>query len=243
MCTFVNYYYFFHMIKRQLPNIITGFNLVSGCISIVLSFSHHYEWAILAIFLAAVFDFFDGFVARLLNVMSPMGKEMDSLADVVSFGVAPAMVLFCYMIELGTQNQISGWQTYLPYFIFVVPMFSALRLAKFNLDTRQTISFLGLPTPANALFLSTLVLLPSEWSFIHNSYFLLFISYFTSWMLVSEIPLFALKFKTFSWKENRIKFIFLAGVVLLIVLFSTIAVPFIVVWYVVLSLINNSFKF
>lgn len=227
------------MIKRQIPNFVTGFNLVSGCVSIVLSFSHQYEWAIIAIFIAAVFDFFDGFVARLLDVMSPMGKEMDSLADVVSFGVSPAMVLFCYMIELNVKQQVTGLQSYLPYLIFIVPMFSALRLAKFNLDTRQTTSFLGLPTPANALFLSTLVLLPEEWTWIHNTYSILILAAITSWMLVSEIPLFAMKFKNFSWKDNQIKFIFLTGVVILALIFTKIAVPFIVIWYLLLSLINN----
>lgn len=227
------------MIKRQIPNFVTGFNLVSGCISIVLSFSHQYEWAIIAIFIAAVFDFFDGFAARLLGVMSPMGKEMDSLADVVSFGVSPAMVLFCYMTESAEIQHVSGWQSFLPYLIFIVPMFSALRLAKFNLDTRQTTSFLGLPTPANALFLSTLVLLPAEWTFIHNTYIILILAAITSWMLVSEIPLFAMKFKNFSWKDNRIKFIFLAGVIVLALIFTKIAVPFIVIWYLLLSMIDN----
>lgn len=227
------------MIKKHIPNFITGFNLVSGCISIVLSFSHQYEWAIAAIFIAAVFDFFDGFAARLLGVMSPMGKEMDSLADVVSFGVSPAMVLFCYMLQINEKQEITGLLSYLPYLIFMVPMFSALRLAKFNLDTRQTTSFLGLPTPANALFLSTLVLFPAEWTFIHNPYTLLIIAAITSWMLVSEIPLFALKFKNFSWKDNKIKLIFLVGMIVLALIFTKIAVPFIVVWYILLSLINN----
>jgi CDP-diacylglycerol--serine O-phosphatidyltransferase len=230
------------MIKRQIPNFVTGFNLVSGCISIVLSFSHQYEWAIIAIFIAAVFDFFDGFAARLLNVMSPMGKEMDSLADVVSFGVSPAMVLFCYMMESSELQHVTGWQSLLPYLIFIVPMFSALRLAKFNLDTRQTTSFLGLPTPANALFLSTLVLLPAEWSLIHNTYTILVLAAITSWMLVSEIPLFAMKFKNFSWKDNKIKFIFLVGVVALAVVFTKIAVTFIVIWYLTLSLVDNLTK-
>ncbi len=227
------------MIKKHIPNTITGFNLVSGCISIVLSFSHQYEWAIAAIIIAAIFDFFDGFAARILNVMSPIGKEMDSLADVVSFGVSPAMILFCYMTELTTKQNLSGWVTFLPYLIFIVPMFSALRLAKFNLDTRQTTSFLGLPTPANALFLSTLVLLPQEWIFIHNVYFLLIISAITSWMLVSEIPLFALKFKNFSWKDNSEKFIFVIGIIPLAIIFNYKAIPFIILWYVCLSIGMN----
>jgi CDP-diacylglycerol---serine O-phosphatidyltransferase len=227
------------MIKKQIPNMITGFNLVSGCISIVLSFSHQYEWAIIAIFMAAVFDFFDGFAARLLKVSSPIGVEMDSLADVVSFGVSPAMILFCYMIEMTTQQGVSGWQSYLPYFVFIVPMFSAFRLAKFNLDTRQTESFLGLPTPANAMFLSTLVILPESWGFIHNSYTLLVIAIITSLLLVSEIPLFSLKIKNLSWKDNKIKFIFLAGALVIMGFLTVISIPFVILWYIILSVINN----
>lgn len=227
------------MIKKQIPNMITGFNLVSGCISIVLSFSHQYEWAIIAIFMAAVFDFFDGFAARLLKVSSPIGVEMDSLADVVSFGVSPAMILFCYMIEMGVQQGVSGWQSYLPYFVFIVPMFSAFRLAKFNLDTRQTESFLGLPTPANAMFLSTLVILPESWGFIHNSYTLLIIAIITSLLLVSEIPLFSLKIKNLSWKDNKIKFIFLAGALVIMGFLTVISIPFVILWYIILSVINN----
>lgn len=227
------------MIKKQIPNMITGFNLVSGCISIALSFSHQYEWAIIAIFMAAVFDFFDGFAARLLKVSSPIGVEMDSLADVVSFGVSPAMVLFCYMIEMTTQQGVSGWQSYLPYFVFIVPMFSAFRLAKFNLDTRQTESFLGLPTPANAMFLSTLVILPESWGFIHNSYTLLIIAIITSLLLVSEIPLFSLKIKNLSWKDNQIKFIFLAGALVIMGFLTVISIPFVILWYIILSVINN----
>jgi CDP-diacylglycerol--serine O-phosphatidyltransferase len=230
------------MIKKHIPNIVTGFNLISGCISIVFSFSHQYELAIIAIFIAAVFDFFDGFVARLLNVMSPIGKEMDSLADVVSFGVSPAMVLFCYMIEMTSNQSITDVQKYLPYLIFIVPMFSALRLAKFNLDTRQSVSFLGLPTPANALFLSTLILLPKEWAFIHNIYLLLAISIVTSFMLVSEIPLFAMKFKSFSWKQNSEKYIFLMGIIPIAVVFSYQAIPFVILWYVFLSIGFNIFQ-
>lgn len=227
------------MIKKQIPNTITGLNLVSGCISIIFSFSHQYEWAIFAIFMAAVFDFFDGFVARLLKVSSPIGVEMDSLADVVSFGVSPAMILFCYMSQMNVDNHIEGWQQYLPFAIFIVPMFSAYRLAKFNLDTRQTVSFLGLPTPANAMFLSTLVLLPKSWEFVHNSYTLLALAAITSALLVSEIPLFALKFKNFTWKDNKIKVIFLAGVVAIVAFLNIISVPFIILWYILLSVIQN----
>ncbi len=227
------------MIKKQIPNTITGLNLVSGCVSIIFSFSHQYELAIIAIFMAAVFDFFDGFVARLLKVSSPIGVEMDSLADVVSFGVSPAMILYCYMTQMNVDNQIEGWQQYLPFAIFIVPMFSAYRLAKFNLDTRQTVSFLGLPTPANAMFLSTLVLLPKSWEFVHNSYTLLALAAITSALLVSEIPLFALKFKNFTWKDNKIKLIFLAGVVAIVAFLNIISVPFIILWYILLSVIQN----
>jgi CDP-diacylglycerol--serine O-phosphatidyltransferase len=146
------------------------------------------------------------------------------------------------MIEMTSNQSITDVQKYLPYLIFIVPMFSALRLAKFNLDTRQSVSFLGLPTPANALFLSTLILLPKEWAFIHNIYVLLAISIVTSFMLVSEIPLFAMKFKSFSWKQNSEKYIFLMGIIPIAVVFSYQAIPFVILWYVFLSIGFNIFQ-
>jgi len=228
-------------IKNHIPNSITGMNLFSGCISIVFSFSHNYEMAIVFIILAAVFDFFDGMAARLLNVKSEIGKELDSLADVVSFGVSPAMIIFCKMNDLIAVENITNWQIYIPYIAFIVPVFSALRLAKFNLDTRQTNSFIGVPTPANALLISTLVLLPAEWSFLFNIYSLSFICIAMSLLLVAEIHLIALKIKNLSWKDNRIRYIFVIGAVIIAAILMQNAIPFIIIWYVVISVIENMF--
>jgi len=133
------------MIKKHIPNSITCLNLFSGCVAVFLAFKGNYEGAIIAILLAAVFDFFDGFAARLLKAYSPMGKELDSLADMVSFGVAPGAIVFSLLSE----TNVCEW---LPFLAFLIPVFSGLRLAKFNIDERQTTSFIGLPTPANAIF-------------------------------------------------------------------------------------------
>lgn len=195
----------------------------------------------------AVFDFFDGMVARLLHVSSPIGKELDSLADVVTFGVAPSAMLFQM---LGISMRHTPWVaalahcqyaasvvSFVPYLAFVMAAFSALRLAKFNLDERQTTSFIGLPTPANALFWCSMALSCSYEFLSASSYLLLGLG--LSLLLVAEIPLFALKFKNLSWADNKIKYIFLAGCVVMIPLLRTACFAGIVIWYVLLSVVNN----
>ncbi len=229
-------------IKNQIPNSITGLNLFSGCISIVFAFENNYLLSIIFILLAGLFDFFDGMVARILKVKSDIGKELDSLADVVSFGVAPAMIIFCYSSELIVKQNITDYRIFIPYISFIVPVFSAFRLAKFNLDSRQTDFFLGLPTPANAMLLSSLVLLPQNWSIILNIYALAIISIILSILLISEIPLIALKFKSFSFKDNTIRYIFLIGCLILITIFLFNSITFIIIWYIIISLVNNILK-
>lgn len=150
--------------KKQIPNVITCCNLISGCIATCFAFFHSPELALLWIIIGAVFDFFDGMSARLLHVSSPIGKELDSLADDVTFGVAPSTILFSQaFIVMDFPNALSGIADYVPFLAYVMAAFSALRLAKFNLDERQTMGFIGLPTPANALFWGSLIVSLNNW--------------------------------------------------------------------------------
>lgn len=204
---------------------------------IVAVFEGSLELAVYMIWLAAVFDFFDGFAARVLKVSSPIGGELDSLADMVTFGVLPAAIVYKML-------QQPGLSPVIPYLAFVIAVFSALRLAKFNVDTRQSSSFIGLPTPANALFISSLPLI-LEYSqlpvqFILEPWFLLGAAFILSFLLVAELPLFALKFKSFSWEENKLKYIFLITSVVLVFLFKFVSIPLIIALYILLSLFNRT---
>lgn len=227
--------------KRHIPNCITCCNLISGCIATTCAahaYAHpaSYVWAVLFIILGAVFDFFDGMTARLLGVSSPIGKELDSLADVVTFGVAPSMMLFSLFFEVEYPAWLLPLRPYMPYTAFIMAAFSALRLAKFNLDTRQQTSFIGVPTPANALFWGSLIVGQHAFltSYLFNAAFLFLFMLAASWLLVAEIPLFALKFKNLSWADNRIKYIFLIGC-LPCFFFGASSLAAIIVWYVGLS--------
>ena len=202
--------------------------------------------ALLWIVMGAVFDFFDGMVARLLNVSSPIGKELDSLADDVTFGVAPATIIFSelYVMEYPAMLENMsicglGTRQLLPYVAVGMAAFSALRLAKFNLDTRQTTSFIGLPTPANALFWSSLIVGAGRW--IEQSAMMLPVMLFmicvSCWLLVAEIPMFALKFKQWGWKGNEVKYVFLISCIPLLLFFKVTAFAVIIAWYVVLSVL------
>lgn len=233
---------------RHLPNAMTCGNLLCGCLGILQVFEGNPLYASAFIGAAAVLDFLDGFVARLLNVSSPIGKELDSLADMVTFGTLPAFMLFQLMggIPFGAENQwlqsatAPGW---LPYTAFVVAVCSALRLAKFNIDTRQTDQFIGVPTPANALvvasFPAILAHQPQYGGWLDNPFVLAGYSVVMSLLLVSELPLFALKFKSFGWQGNEIRFSFLGLAVVLLVLLKFAAVPLLVAVYIVLSLISS----
>ena len=229
------------MIKKHIPNSLTCCNLMCGCMATGAAFYGNYRWAIVMIIVGAVFDFFDGMVARLLGVSSPIGKELDSLADVVTFGVAPSAILFYLFHEVQYPAFLEPAAKILPYTAFLMAAFSALRLAKFNLDTRQTTSFIGLPTPANALFWGSLVV--GQHAFLvsakFNAAFLFLFMFLSCLLLVAEVPLFSLKFKDLSWEHNRVQYIFLVGCLACLPL-GTSALAAIVVWYVALSLIVNS---
>jgi CDP-diacylglycerol--serine O-phosphatidyltransferase len=215
------------MIKKHIPNSITCLNLFSGCVAVFLAFKGNYEGAIIAILLAAVFDFFDGFAARLLKAYSPMGKELDSLADMVSFGVAPGAIVFSLLSE----TNVCEW---LPFLAFLIPVFSGLRLAKFNIDERQTTSFIGLPTPANAIFWAGLAFSYSTF-LISNYWILVALTIIFSYLLVAEIPMFSLKIKNLSWKSNQTQYLFLIGCAAILVAFGLNAFPILIGWYILLS--------
>lgn len=225
-------------ITRHIPNALTCLNLFSGCIASVMAFHARYDLALLFIFIGAVFDFFDGMAARLLHAYSNIGKDLDSLADDVSFGVAPSLMIFSLLKEMHYPVSIEGIAPYLPYAAFLISVFSALRLAKFNNDTRQSTSFIGLPVPANALFWASLI--TGNHAFLTNEachpLYLIAIVCLFSWLLVSEIPMFSLKFKNLSWKENKICFIFLFVCILLIVFLGIKGISACIVWYILLSL-------
>ena len=227
------------MIKKHIPNTITCLNLISGCIATYWAFLGDYELALLFIVIGAVFDFFDGMSARLLHVSSPIGKELDSLADDITFGFAPSAIVFSF---LNSQLSIVNYQ-FIPYLAFVMAAFSALRLAKFNLDERQAMGFIGLPTPANALFWGSLIVgLGDEIATLpYAPWIVIAMVFITSWLLVSEIPMFALKFKTWGWKGNEVKYIFLLTCIPLLLLLGVSGLAAIIAWYVILSAINAHF--
>ena len=231
-----------NIITRNIPNSITCCNLISGCIAIAFAYEGKQEWALAFIIIGAVFDFFDGMVARLLHVSSPIGKELDSLADDITFGAAPAMMVFTFLHQLPYPDWLDSAREYLPYVAFLIAAFSALRLAKFNLDERQATSFIGLPTPANALFWGSLIV-GGGTRLIHIPYALpvvLVLIALSCWMLVAEIPLFALKFKQWGWKGNETKYIFLITCIPLIVWLGMSSLAVIITWYVILSIYDNA---
>ena len=232
------------MIKRNIPNAITCCNLLCGCLAIIQTFEGHLVMASYLVILAAIFDFFDGFAARLFKVSSNIGKDLDSLADMVTFGVVPGLLIHKLMSDIILNNP-TGVPIQLIYVPLIIPIFSAIRLAKFNNDTRQSESFIGLPTPANAIFIVSLCLLSNQIDYtssilmFFHPYTLAALSVILSFALIAEIPLFSLKFKHFKWRENEIRFVFLALSLLLLGAFQFLGVMLIIILYVVMSLINN----
>lgn len=227
-------------VKKHIPNSITCCNLICGGIATTFALGGDYRMAVLFIVLGAVFDFFDGMVARLLHVSSPIGKELDSLADDITFGLAPSAILFRMVGEMQWPAWLQPASSWLPYAMFVMAAFSALRLAKFNLDERQTSSFIGLPTPANALFWGSLVVGQHDWlvTLPGGALWLLLGMLLLSYLLVAELPLFALKFKNLSWRDNWVKYVFLIGC-LPCFLLGYSALSAIIVWYVLLSVVTK----
>ena len=232
------------MFKKHIPNTITCLNLISGCIATYWAFQGDYRMALLFIVIGAVFDFFDGMVARLLHVSSPIGKELDSLADDITFGFAPSAIIFSYLSQFSILHS-----QLMPFMAFILAAFSALRLAKFNLDERQALGFIGLPTPANALFWGALIwkldlerwlepyLIPNFWLYV-----ILALIPISCYLLISEIPMFALKFKTWGWKGNEVKYIFILTCIPLLWLLGISGISVIIAWYVRLSVITNTHR-
>lgn len=229
------------MIKKNIPNAITCCNLISGCIATTMAFLGDVRMALLWIIIGAAFDFFDGMSARLLKVSSPIGKELDSLADDITFGVAPSTIVFYALTIIDYPDFLEPLRSFLPFFAFVMAAFSALRLAKFNLDERQALGFIGLPTPANALFWGSLIagseeLLSSSPYYIWGIVVMLFVS---CYLLIAEIPMFALKFKHWGWRGNEVKYIFVLSCIPLLLLLGISGFAAIIAWYVILSLATN----
>ena len=225
-------------ITRHIPNALTCMNLFSGCIACVMAFHANFEMAMLFIVIGAVFDFFDGLAARLLHAYSNIGKDLDSLADDVSFGVAPALIVFSLFKGINYPDYLSFLANWLPYAAFLIAIFSALRLAKFNNDTRQTTSFIGLPVPANALFWASLIAGCKPIASYHPLLTLALVCLF-SWLLVSEIPMFSLKFKNLSWKDNKIAFIFVIISAILLITLKIAGFAAVIVWYILLSILTQ----
>lgn len=228
--------------KKHIPNTLTCCNLISGCAATVFALGGQLSIAFLFIIIGAVFDFFDGMSARLLGVSSPIGKELDSLADDVTFGVAPATMVFSVLSVLDYPEILEPLRPVLPFFAYIMAAFSALRLAKFNLDERQAMGFIGLPTPANALFWGSLLiggagLLESSPYMVCVVLALILLS---SYVMVAEIPMFALKFKHWGWQGNELRYVFIISCIPLLAVFRMSAFAVIVAWYVVLSVYSNN---
>ena len=230
-----------HAIVRNIPNTITCCNLFSGCIAAYMAFQGNYKLALTFIVIGAVFDFFDGMTARLLHVSSPIGKELDSLADNITFGLAPAAIAFSLFKEVHYPDFLMPLAEIMPYTAFLIAVFSGLRLAKFNIDSRQTSSFIGMPTPANALFWASLSV--GGHAFVvsdsFNAIYLFILVVVMSLLLVAELPMFSLKFKDLSWGHNKISYIFLIVSIPLLVIFQLSGIAAVIVWYILLSLITR----
>ncbi len=261
---------YLHDVKLfTIPNIITLGNLFCGCLAIVFAFNGNLVWAAYLVGIAAVLDFLDGFVARALKQHSPIGKDLDSLADMVTFGVVPGVVMFqllniSYNLHIEQVGDFPTGKQGQAFFAFLITLFSALRLAKFNNDTRQSDSFIGVPTPANSILICSLPLILDigdierflyEWQdtlyhstqdgigvILLNNYLLWAIVFIMSYLLIAEIPLFALKFKSFKWKGNEIRYSFLAACAIMLVFLKFIALPLAIVLYILLSVVNNLVK-
>lgn len=263
----------------NIPNLLTASNLLCGVTAIICLLTGRWDWACYLIFAAAIFDFFDGFLARKLNQMSELGKQLDSLADMVTFGVAPGILVFSLLVILTgtpiTHDELMtfhekvnvdlamylqafsegswGEISFIPFVGLVIPFFSLFRLAKFNIDTRQTTSFIGLPTPANTLFFTAF---PLIWQSAYasntldspllnvmlNPWVICILAVGMSLLLVAELPLFALKFKNFKWKGNEVRFVFLGASIVLFLFLLVWAIPFIILLYIGLALIENKRK-
>lgn len=240
--------------KNHIPNLITLCNLSSGLIALMYAFNTHYQMAFVWVAIGIFFDFWDGFFARILKAQSPLGLQLDSLADMVTSGVVPGLVMYQMLSDIAINQEESNLSAdnfylgVLPFAGFIITLASCYRLAKFNIDTRQTDSFIGLPTPANALFILSLPVIEAHsdgtgvvFDMLSNPFILVGISLLSAFMLNAEIPLFSLKVKYFNWETNKIQVIFLILSVLFLFVFQYGGIPLIILSYVLLSAINNKF--
>ncbi|WP_396139722.1 CDP-alcohol phosphatidyltransferase family protein [Flavobacterium sp.] len=227
-------------IKAQIPNLFTMLNLFCGCVALVMVADYKYEFAFYSVCLGIFFDFFDGFFARKFGVAGPLGVQLDSLADMVTSGVVPGFLMLCLL-----SNKNYSTFNYLPYVGFIITLGACYRLAKFNIDERQSDSFIGLPTPANALFITSLPLIIVNFTdtivaeYLCNNWVLLTITFLSTYIMNAEIPLFSLKIKDFSFAKYKLQIFFLAISVLMLIFLQILAVPLIIIIYVLLSVINN----
>ena len=241
-------------IKKHIPNAITLLNLASGLLAIIAIFKGYYDEAFLFVCLGIFFDFWDGFFARKFKVSGELGLQLDSLADVVTSGVVPGLMIFKLLLDIQEDDTSIYYLTedyyymgFVPYLGFIITLASAYRLAKFNIDTRQSDSFIGLPTPANALFIMSIPMIQfdgtHEWlvNALFNPFVLIIISFVSAYMLNAEIPLFSLKIKDFSWDKNKLQVFFLAIAATLFLFLGFTALPIIILLYVVISVVNNTF--
>jgi len=230
-------------IKKHIPNFLTLLNLLCGCIAVVFIAEYRFDLAFYFVCLGIFFDFFDGFLARKLGVAGPLGVQLDSLADMVTSGVAPGFV----MVKLMENQDAFEGENYWTYFGFIITLGACYRLANFNIDTRQSDSFIGLPTPANALFIMSLPLVIAAYpnndliAMLLNKWVLIAITLLSAYVMNAEIPLFSLKIKDFSFQKYKLQIGFLAASVIMIVTLQYLAIPLIIILYVVLSVINNMF--
>jgi CDP-diacylglycerol--serine O-phosphatidyltransferase len=222
------------MIKKNIPNTLTCANLFSGCIGIIFAFKGELQTVALFVIISGIFDFFDGFAARWLNVKSEIGKELDSLADVISFGLLPGVVMYQMLQDADAEL----WA----YAGFLIPIFSAIRLAKFNIDDRQTEDFIGLNTPMNTFFIISLPFLSSSSKLLYNPYFLIAIIVLVSFLLVSNLKLFSMKMKQLTWESNKYKFIFLILSIVLLAFLKFAAFPLILLFYIIFSQLHFKYS-
>jgi CDP-diacylglycerol--serine O-phosphatidyltransferase len=230
-------------VSKHVPNAITCANLFSGCIGIVFAFQENLIFAAYALFLAAIFDFFDGFASRVLQSFSGIGKDLDSLADMVSFGFLPSAIMYELFLQTPQIPNVSSW---LNFIAFLITVFSALRLAKFNNDTRQAESFIGLPTPANAILIASLPFIldhyPNFSTYLLNPYCLAVFVVVMCILLVVEMPMMSLKFKNSDFNKNIYRYLLLLFSAILILFFKFAAVPVIIIMYITLSIIQFKFS-
>ncbi len=244
------------MLKKYIPNLLTLLNLLCGTIAVIFAVNNELELAAYLVLLGIFFDFFDGFAARIFSVEGELGKQLDSLADVVTSGVVPGIVVYKLLqtkksIEI-FNTEIVSWKTedieLLPFLGLIFTLAAAYRLAKFNIDERQTSSFIGLPTPAAALVVLSLPLILNYSSLefattlIENKWFLIGLTAVLSFLMNAEIPLFSLKFKDYSWKNNRIKYVFLILTIILVISLQFIAIPLVILLYILLSIFFKELK-